>query len=451
MDASAQLTGSATDQSTLIPDQAETGAGLAAEWQGAWALLVGLGAALLLVVLGSAPTRALGALALGAAPGVLGFVYRPRRARQRVRVLAGWTLACGLAVAVTGGVSGPLAVWLLAPLLCAAAFGGMWRAAAAQAFAALVAVAIIQAGGRAGAPLAGAVGMALGLVAVTTGLGMGAAALMMLLAGRAGVEAARSPAEAARVAAAEAERDAALSDARGKMQFLANMSHELRTPLNAIMGFSDMMRAKVFGELPPRYAEYAELIHEGGAHLLDLINDLLDVSKIEADKYELSREAFDAREAVSAVLRILRQQADSAGVQLRGVLPVQPIEVDADRRAVKQIVLNLISNALKFTPAGGSVSVSLAAAAGALEIAVADTGVGIAPDDLARIGRPYEQAGDAADRALGTGLGLSLVRAFARLHGGDMAIESRLGEGTAVTVRLPVLLPAPEASSSDAA
>ena len=306
------MTGSATDQSTLTPDAAEAGAGRAAGWQGAWALLVGLGAALLLVVLGSAPPRALASLALGAVPGVLGFVYRPKRVRDRVRLLAAWTLACGLAVAMTGGVSGPLAAWLLAPLLCAAAFGGMWRAAAAQAFAALVAVAIIQGGGRAGAPLTGAVGMALGLIALTTGLAMAAAALMMLLAGREG-EAARPSDEVARVAAAEADRDAAIADARGKMQFLANMSHELRTPLNAIMGFSDMMRAKVFGELPPRYAEYAELIHEGGAHLLDLINDLLDVSKIEADKYELSREAFDAREAVGAALRILRQQAGRRG------------------------------------------------------------------------------------------------------------------------------------------
>jgi cell cycle sensor histidine kinase DivJ len=204
------------------------------------------------------------------------------------------------------------------------------------------------------------------------------------------------------------------------------------------------MRTRLFGDLSPRYAEYAELIHESGGHLLDLINDVLDVSKIDADKYVLAREDFDAREAANAALRILRQQADDAGVQLRGVLPPEPLEVDADRRALKQIVLNLVSNALKFTPSGGSVSVSFAAVAGALEIAVADTGVGIAPEDLARLGRPYEQAGEADDRARGTGLGLSLVKAFARLHGGDMAIESRLGEGTAVTVRLPVLLGAGE-------
>jgi cell cycle sensor histidine kinase DivJ len=127
-------------------------------------------------------------------------------------------------------------------------------------------------------------------------------------------------------------------------------------------------------------------------------------------------------------------------VQLRGVLPASELDVNADRRAIKQIVLNLVANALKFTPTPGSVTVTLLAAQGAMELVVADTGVGIAPEDLARLGRPFEQVGDAASRTGGTGLGLSLVKAFAKLHGGDMTIESRLGEGTAVTVRLPVLV-----------
>ncbi len=238
--------------------------------------------------------------------------------------------------------------------------------------------------------------------------------------------------------------DAARADAEalniGKSRFLANMSHELRTPLNAIMGFSDIMRERMFGPLPGKYGEYADLIHDAGAHLLDLINDVLDMSKIEAAKYELVREELDAREPISAALRLMRLQADDVRVQLRGVLPSQPLDVLADRRALKQIVLNLISNALKFTPAGGMVTVSLTALAGALELTVADTGLGIAEEDLARLGRPFEQAGDAGQQARGTGLGLSLVRAFAELHGGEMAIESRLGEGTAVTVRLPVLV-----------
>ena len=246
----------------------------------------------------------------------------------------------------------------------------------------------------------------------------------------------------------ERNRETALDRARadaealaaGRARFLANMSHELRTPLNAIMGFSDIMRARMFGPLTDRYGEYAELIHESGGHLLDLINDVLDMSKIEAERFELSRGVFDAREAMTAAMRLMRVQADSAGVQLRGVLPPNDLEVDADRRALKQIVLNLISNALKFTPRGGQVTVTADGYDGVLEIVVADTGVGISPEDLERLGRPYEQAGGADHRAQGTGLGLSLVRAFAKLHGGEMHIESRMGAGTSVSVRLPVLL-----------
>ncbi len=239
----------------------------------------------------------------------------------------------------------------------------------------------------------------------------------------------------------EASRQEAEQQNAGKSRFLANMSHELRTPLNAIMGFSDIMRSRLFGPLPDRYAEYAELIHESGGHLLDLINDVLDMSKIEAERFELAREEFDGREAISAVLRLMRGQADRAGVQLRGVLPREPLDIDADRRALKQIALNLVSNALKFTPRGGAVTVGLQAAQGQLELVVADTGTGMSEADAARVGRPYEQAGDAEKRAVGTGLGLSLVRSFAELHGGEMFIESALGEGTTVTVRMPVLAP----------
>ncbi len=228
----------------------------------------------------------------------------------------------------------------------------------------------------------------------------------------------------------------------GKSRFLANMSHELRTPLNAIIGFSDIMRTRMFGPLSDRYAEYAGLVHESGGHLLDLINDVLDMSKIEAQRFDLARDEFDARDAISAALRLVRVQADTAGVHLRGALPQVPLEVDADRRAIKQIVLNLVSNALKFTQTGGLVTVTARAQGGDLEIVVTDTGVGIATDDLARLGRPYEQAGGSDQRAQGTGLGLSLVRAFAELHGGGMSIESVLGEGTSVSVRMPVMLQA---------
>jgi cell cycle sensor histidine kinase DivJ len=249
--------------------------------------------------------------------------------------------------------------------------------------------------------------------------------------------------DARRQRAHEAELQQARAEAEaqnaGKSRFLANMSHELRTPLNAIMGFSDIMRQRLFGPMPDKYGEYSELIHESGVHLLELINDVLDMSKIEAERFELHREEFDVREAANAVLRLMRGQADRAGVQLRGLLPKEPLEVDADRRAIKQIALNLISNALKFTPKGGAVTLTVQASGPVLEILVADTGAGISAEDIGRLGRPYEQAGGQDQRAAGTGLGLSLVRGFAELHGGEMVIESRLGEGTTVIVRMPVV------------
>ena len=162
---------------------------------------------------------------------------------------------------------------------------------------------------------------------------------------------------ALRDARAQRRRETELDEARvvaeqqnaGKSRFLANMSHELRTPLNAIMGFSDIMRQRLFGPMSDRYAEYADLIHDAGSHLLDLINDVLDMSKIEAERFELAREDFDARDAVAAVLRLMRGQADRAGITLRGDLSSEPMEAEADRRAVKQIAFNLISNALEIS------------------------------------------------------------------------------------------------------
>jgi cell cycle sensor histidine kinase DivJ len=237
----------------------------------------------------------------------------------------------------------------------------------------------------------------------------------------------------------ETARAEAEAQNAGKTRFLANMSHELRTPLNAVLGFSDIMRQRLFGPLPDRYAEYAGAIHQAGGHLLDLINDVLDVSKIEAERYELAMERFDARDAVSAAVALVRLHANDKGVQLAAVLSGEPLMVTADRRALKQIALNLLSNAIKFTPSGGSVTATLEAIGPYLELVVADTGVGIAPEDLKRLGRPFEQAGGLDQRAQGTGLGLSLVRALSELHGGRMTIDSTLGEGAAVTVRLPVV------------
>ena len=236
-------------------------------------------------------------------------------------------------------------------------------------------------------------------------------------------------------------RDAADDANRLKSEFLANMSHEIRTPLNGILAMAQVMAAD---DLLPGQRDRLAIVRQSGDSLLDVLNDILDVAKIEAGRIRLDFEELTLDSMLAEAIRVVSARAQDKQLEL--VAKILPeLALRADRRAVKQIVLNLISNALKFTPAGGLVTVSLSAIAGALELSVADSGLGIAEEDLARIGQPFEQAGAADLQARGTGLGLSLVRAFAELHGGEMAIESRLGEGTAVTVRLPVL-DAPEAT-----
>jgi cell cycle sensor histidine kinase DivJ len=244
----------------------------------------------------------------------------------------------------------------------------------------------------------------------------------------------------------EAERDAAIAANRSKSEFLAAVSHELRTPLNAIIGFSDVMKQRLFGPLPARYAEYGDLIHESGAHLLELIGDVLDMSKIEADRYELSVDTFDARDVVEICAKMMRLSAEEQGLALYCETGDRALPVTADRKALRQILLNLLSNAVKFTPAGGAVVVMVRAQDGEMVLAVGDSGVGVAAHELDRLGQPYAQSSSGRDTVeRGTGLGLSLVRALAELHGGEMSVQSAPGEGTTVTVRLPVLAGAVEA------
>ena len=233
-------------------------------------------------------------------------------------------------------------------------------------------------------------------------------------------------------------RDAALEASRAKSRFLANMSHELRTPLNAIIGFSEVMTREMFGPVGPRYQEYSRLIHESGGHLLELINGVLDMSKIEAGKFELAEELFELEDVAESAVRFLKLPAERAGVAL--ALEVQPGArlMFADRRAVKQILVNLLSNGVKYTPQGGEVRITARAPGSGIEITVSDTGTGISQADLERLGKPFEQVENAETRAKeGTGLGLALVKSLAQLHGGAAVIESVLGEGTTVTVRLP--------------
>ncbi len=240
--------------------------------------------------------------------------------------------------------------------------------------------------------------------------------------------------QALEIARKESER---ISDA--KSQFLATMSHELRTPLNAIIGFSDMLANDTLVFDPARKLEYARLINDSGRHLLSVVNGILDMSKMESGNFEITPEPFAPAPAIRSCCDILVLKAQEAGVTLTTRIASGLPEIVADQRAVNQILLNLVSNAIKFTPRGGSVSVSALRDGPKLVVAVEDTGVGIGEADLARVGEAFFQARGAYDRRHdGTGLGLSIVKGFVRLHGGDMDISSRLGSGTRVTVRLPI-------------
>ncbi len=234
---------------------------------------------------------------------------------------------------------------------------------------------------------------------------------------------------------AEAERANA-----AKSRFLATMSHELRTPLNAIIGFSDMLTKETALRLDAeRRREYAGLINSSGHHLLSVVNGILDMSKIETGNFEITPEPFAPEEAVTACCGILALRAREAGVALEKLAAGDLPELIADKRALSQILLNLLSNAIRFTDRGGKVTISARAEAAHITFAVEDNGVGINDEDLTRVGEPYFQAGKSYDRRHGgTGLGLSIVKGLVRLHGGELSIRSRVGEGTRVTVRLPL-------------
>ena len=234
---------------------------------------------------------------------------------------------------------------------------------------------------------------------------------------------------------AEAERANA-----AKSRFLATMSHELRTPLNAIIGFSEMLTKETALMLDaPRRNEYAGLINESGKHLLSVVNGILDMSKIETDNFEITPEPFAPAQVVAGCCGLLALRAREAGVHLEKMAAQDLPEMIADKRALSQILLNLVSNAIRFTDRGGTVAVTARAEAAHITFAVEDNGVGISDEDLVRVGEPYFQAGTSYDRRHGgTGLGLSIVKGLVRLHGGDLAIRSRVGEGTRVTVRSPL-------------
>jgi signal transduction histidine kinase len=229
-----------------------------------------------------------------------------------------------------------------------------------------------------------------------------------------------------------------------KSEFLANMSHELRTPLNAIIGFSEVLTERTFGAVNDKQMEYLRDIHSSGQHLLTLINDVLDLSKIEAGRMELDLSCFDLGLLMDNALTLVRERAQRNGLSMSLEVGERLNEWVADARKVKQVVVNLLSNAVKFTPSGGRVRLSARRVENAgkpmAEVSVADTGVGIAPEDQALVFDEFRQAGgDYLRKAEGTGLGLSLAKRFVELHGGTLGVDSRLGEGATFTFTLPLL------------
>jgi signal transduction histidine kinase len=216
------------------------------------------------------------------------------------------------------------------------------------------------------------------------------------------------------------------------------MSHELRTPLNAIIGFSEVLAEKMFGELNEKQEEYSKDIYASGQHLLSLINDILDLSKIEAGRMELELSDFHLPTALDSALTLVRERAGRRGLALNLRVDERLGQMRADERKVRQVVLNLLSNAIKFTPEGGGIEIHAAPKDGFVEVSVTDTGVGIAPEDQGAVFEEFRQVGTADKKVEGTGLGLSLARKFIELHSGRIWVQSQVGQGSTFTFTLPV-------------
>jgi len=295
--------------------------------------------------------------------------------------------------------------------------------------------------------------LAVAIAAVTiliVALGLTGSIVDQHLADRSAVEAARLRHHVAELEAIRRELeqttvdltaalDAAAASSQAKSQFLATMSHELRTPLNAVIGFSDLIASEIYGPLGDnRYRDYAKTICDSGAHLLGLINDVLDISKLDAGGLELDEEGVEVPGIVEDALRMVGRQAEIGGVCVEKAYETDLPRLRADRRRVRQVVLNLLSNAVKFTPRDGRISVRVFCRDHRMTVAVADTGIGIAPEDIPRALERFGQIDDSLGRKYeGTGLGLPLSKALMELHGGTLELESARGVGTTVTVIFP--------------
>ena len=243
--------------------------------------------------------------------------------------------------------------------------------------------------------------------------------------------------------------EAAEARLKGRTAFFASLGHDLKTPLNAILGYADMMRAGIRGPMPEPYADYPEIIHESGQDLLLLVEDIMDLAKADADRQRLEPEPVDLTASAQSVLRQLENQAERSGVKLK-LKPTEEVWAEADARAVRQIWQNLVSNAIKYSERGGTVTLDAREEGNAIVLSVADKGAGMSAEDVRRVLEPFAQGSNARGRQ-GTGLGLAVVKSFAELHGGQVSIESKPGKGTKVEVTLPRANPADIAPLEDAA
>lgn len=359
---------------------------------------------------GDKPLAAAVALALAPAVAVLILLPRRHRPASALGAVAAWLIAAAGLVAGTGGVASPLAISLAIAPAWVLVLGRRWAPEAG-----------------AGGVLAYALSAWLARFADDESLGAFPEALAVV-----------SLAFLAGLMAISQERRQQQRDAAAFAR-LAEVSHELRTPLTHILGFSEMIERKIFGELGDRYAEYAGLIRKSGLHLLSLVNDLLDMSKIESGRYDLQKADFDARAVVEEVVRLSADSAAKKEIALGMLTPDQPLMIHADDRALKRMLINIVGNAIKFTPAGGRVMVRLDVQDRAMVLETSDTGPGIPEEERKTLGRPY-QRGSAGAHAEGTGLGLSLVRALAGLHGGELSFHDAPEGGALVRITLPVLI-----------
>lgn len=358
------------------------------------------------------------ACALALAPPFTGFMLLPRLGSRwgALSFICVWLLTAIGLISGTGGASSPLTVTLLVAPVIALVLRRPWAAEVGASAVLGFAVAAFLAGMETRSEL-GPFPEALAVVAIALVAGLAA------LSQGAAVAPARTQAMGERI---------------------AEVSHELRTPLTHILGFSEMIERQIFGELSTRYVEYAGLIRKSGTHLLGLVNDLLDLSRIDAGRYEIETGDFDVRGVVEEVVRLSIDGAEKKQIQLGMVTPDAPLLVHADARAVKRMLINTVGNAIKFTPEGGRVMVVAEARDGALVLETIDNGPGIPEEDREKLGQAYER-GSGGARAEGTGLGLALVRALATLHRGTLSFHDAQGGGALVRVTLPVLRASGEA------